>query len=203
VDVAVAATTFALIFPVELPDKTFVASLVLATRYRPLLVWVGVSLAFLVQCVVAVTAGGLLSLLPTDIVVAASALLFLVGAVVLWRGAAHADEDEAEAEEEFGGRAVGEARGVRVVATSFGVLFLAEWGDLSQLLTAGLAARYEDPLSVFIGSWAALVVVAGLAAVIGKTLLRYVKLGTIRRVGAVVCLVLAALATYDLVRSLF
>ena len=55
-DLAVVATTFALIFPVELPDKTFVASLVLATRYRPLLVWVGVSLAFLVQCVVAVTA---------------------------------------------------------------------------------------------------------------------------------------------------
>ena len=43
-DLAVAATTFALIFPVELPDKTFVASLVLATRYRPLLVWVGVFL---------------------------------------------------------------------------------------------------------------------------------------------------------------
>ena len=201
-DLAVVATTFALIFPVELPDKTFVASLVLATRYRPLLVWVGVSLAFLVQCLVAVTAGGLLSLLPEPVVVAASAALFLVGAVVLWRGARNADADEAEAEEEFGGRTTGDAHGLRVVATSFGVLFLAEWGDLSQLLTAGLAARYQDPVSVFAGSWLALVTVAGLAAVIGRTLLRHVRLGTIRRVGAGVCLVLAGLATYDLLSSL-
>jgi putative Ca2+/H+ antiporter (TMEM165/GDT1 family) len=202
VDLAVVATTFALIFPVELPDKTFVASLVLATRYRPLLVWVGVSLAFLVQCVVAVTAGGLLSLLPGPLVVGASALLFLVGAVVLWRGAKDADTDEAEAEEVFGGKATGDVHGLRVVATSFGVLFLAEWGDLSQLLTAGLAARYQDPVSVFAGSWLALVTVAGLAAVVGRTLLRHVRLGTIRQVGAAVCLVLAGLATYDLLGSL-
>jgi putative Ca2+/H+ antiporter (TMEM165/GDT1 family) len=201
-DFAVVATTFALIFPVELPDKTFVASLVLATRYRPLLVWVGVSLAFLVQCLVAVTAGGLLSLLPETVVVAASAALFLVGAVVLWRGARNADAEEAEAEQEFGGKAAGEAHGLKVVAVSFGVLFLAEWGDLSQLLTAGLAARYQDPLSVFVGSWVALVLVAGLASVTGRTLLRYLRLATIRRVGAIVCLVLAGLATYELVTSL-
>lgn len=199
-DLAVVATTFALIFPVELPDKTFVASLVLATRYRPLLVWVGVSLAFLVQCLVAVTAGGLLSLLPEKVVIGASAALFLVGAILLWRGASKADEEEAEAEQEFGERASQDVHGAKVVATSFGVLFLAEWGDLSQLLTAGLAARYQDPVSVFTGSWAALVLVAGLAAVIGRTLLRYVKLATIRRLGAGVCLLLAVLATYDLVR---
>ena len=78
--------------------------------------------------------------------------------------------------------------GFKVVATSFGVLFLAEWGDLSQLLTAGLAARYHDPLSVFVGSWLALVTVAGLAVILGRTLLRFVRLSTIRRVGAVVCL---------------
>jgi putative Ca2+/H+ antiporter (TMEM165/GDT1 family) len=202
VDLAVVATAFALIFPVELPDKTFVASLVLATRYRALPVWIGVSAAFLVQCVVAVTAGSLLSLLPSAVVAAVAGLLFLVGGVVLWRGASHADQDEAEAEAEFEGRAVREVTGVRAAATSFGILFLAEWGDLSQLLTAGLAARYDDPVSVFTGSWLALVVVAGLAVLLGKTLLRYVRLSTIRRVGAVVCLVLACVAAYDVVNSL-
>lgn len=201
-DLAVAATTFALIFPVELPDKTFIASLVLATRYRGLFVWFGVSLAFLVQVVVAVTAGGLLSLLPDAVVAAGAAALFLLGAVVLWRGAAHADEQEAQAEEEFAARTTHDAHGGKVVATSFGVLFLAEWGDLSQLLTAGLAARYSDPVSVFAGSWTALVLVAGLAVVAGRALLRFVSLGTIRRIGAGVCLLLAALATYDLIRSL-
>jgi putative Ca2+/H+ antiporter (TMEM165/GDT1 family) len=202
VDLAVVATTFALIFPVELPDKTFVASLVLATRYRPVLVWAGVSLAFLVQCAIAVAAGGLLSLLPSVVVSAAAGLLFLVGAAVLWRGAAEADDEEAAAEADFAERATREVHGVKVVATSFAVLFLAEWGDLSQLLTAGLAARYADPVSVFAGSWLALVTVAGLAVLLGRTLLRVVRLSVIRRVGAGVCLVLAALATYDVVGSL-
>ncbi len=201
-DLTVVGTAFALIFPVELPDKTFVASLVLATRYRPLLVWLGVSAAFLVQCLVAVTAGGLLSLLPTAVVGAAAGLLFLVGAVVLWRGASSADEEEAAVEDEAVGAASRDIHGFKVVATSFGVLFLAEWGDLSQLFTAGLAARYQDPVSVFTGSWLALVTVAGLAVVLGRTLLRFVRLSTIRRVGAVFCLALAGLAAYDVVRSL-
>jgi len=196
-DLTVLATTFAVIFPVELPDKTFVASLVLATRYRPVLVWVGVSLAFAVQCAVAVAAGGLLSLLPSAVVASAAAVLFLIGAMVLWRGAARADREEADAERKFAARSGAEADGVRAVATSFGVLFLAEWGDLSQLFTAGLAARYADPVSVFTGSWLALVTVAGLAVVLGRTAVRHVRLSTVRRVGAAVCLLLALLAVRD------
>ena len=196
------ATTFALIFPVELPDKTFIATLVLATRYRGALVWAGVALAFAVQCVVAVAAGGLLALLPEVVVAAAAGVLFLVGAVVLWRGAAGADAEEAETERELAARASADLHGVRVVATSFGVLFVAEWGDLSQLLTAGLAARSGDPAAVLAGSWLALVVVAGLAVLLGRTLLRHIRLGTIRRVGAGVCLLLAGVAAYDLVVAL-
>ena len=202
-DLGTVATAFALIFPVELPDKTFVATLVLATRYRPLLVWIGVSAAFVVQCLVAVVAGGLLALLPTALVSAVAGALFLVGAVVLWRGAASADKEEtADEQEAAAARTTADAHGFSVVATSFGVLFLAEWGDLSQLLTAGLAARYNDPVSVFVGSLLALVTVAGLAVILGRTLLRFVRLSTIRRVGAIVCLVLACLAAYDVVRSL-
>jgi putative Ca2+/H+ antiporter (TMEM165/GDT1 family) len=201
-DLVVVATAFALIFPVELPDKTFVASLVLATRYRPVPVWVGVSAAFFVQSLVAVTAGGLLSLLPHPVVSAAAGLLFLVGAVILWRGAADADVEESEEEAEIAAQATGDASWLRAAATSFGVLFLAEWGDLSQLLTAGLAARYHDPVSVFVGSWLALVVVAALAVVLGRTLMRFVRLATIRRVGALICVLLAGVAAYDLVTAL-
>ena len=201
-DFAVVATTYALIFPVELPDKTFIASLVLATRYRASLVWAGVSAAFLLQCAVAVAAGGLLSLLPRALVTGAAAVLFLGGAVVLWRGARPDAQPPAAPGAETAIARRDDVHGVRVVATSFGVLFLAEWGDLSQLLTAGLAARSADPVSVFTGSWLALVTVAGLAVGLGRTLLRVVSLAVIRRVGAVVCLCLAAVATYDLVRAL-
>jgi putative Ca2+/H+ antiporter (TMEM165/GDT1 family) len=194
VDFSVALTALALIVPVELPDKTFVATLVLATRYRPLLVWIGVGLAFTVQTAVAVTAGGLLTRLPHRPVVAVAALLFLVGAIVLLRGAGNADAEEAEAEHEFEGKVRPGTTGLRAVGASFGVLFLAEWGDLSQLLTAGMVVRTKDPVSVFVGALLGLLIVSGLGALLGRALLRRVRLSTIRRVGGGLCLVLAVLS---------
>ena len=201
-DLTVAATAFGLIFPVELPDKTFIATLVLATRYRALPVWLGVAGAFLVQCLVAVTAGGLLSLLPPVVVVSVAAALFAIGAIVLWRGARTADQGEAAEEEALRERTHSDLQGWRVAGTSFGVLFLAEWGDLSQLLTAGLAARSGDPVSTFVGSWLALVTVAALAIVLGRTLLRVLSLGVIRRIGAGVCAVLAVVTAIEAIRHL-
>ena len=77
-DLAVIAITFGAIFIVELPDKTFIAALVLATRYKPLAVWIGVGLAFGVQTLVAVTVGALATLLP-DVLVKSVALADLPG----------------------------------------------------------------------------------------------------------------------------
>src|SRR5260221_10116183 len=91
-----AATAFILVVPVELPDKTFVATLVLATRYKPLPVWIGVTLAFGVQCLVAVAIGRAISLLPRGPVQIAAALLFVIGAIVLFWGARKVDSQEAE-----------------------------------------------------------------------------------------------------------
>ena len=96
--------------------------------------------------------------------------MFLVGGILLPRGAGTADEEEAETEAEFGAKAAGQVVGWRVVTLCFTVLFLAEWGDLSQLLTASLVVRYDDPVSVFVGAFGSLAV-AGLAAALGRTLL--------------------------------
>ena len=63
-DLAALFLTFGAIFLVELPDKTFLATLVLATRYRPVLVWLGVGAAFTVQTGVAVLLGQAVSFLP-------------------------------------------------------------------------------------------------------------------------------------------
>jgi putative Ca2+/H+ antiporter (TMEM165/GDT1 family) len=201
-DPGVVATAFVPLLLLELPDKTFIATLVLSTRYRPLAAWLGVGLAFGVQCVIAVTAGGLLSRLPTTPVAVAAALLFAAGAALLWRGAAEADEEEVETEEEIAGKITGSGGGPRAVVASFLVIFIAEWGDLSQLFTAGLAARYADPVSVFVGAWAALLVVAALGALLGKALLARMRLATVRRVGAVVCAALAVVTAVEAVRSL-
>jgi putative Ca2+/H+ antiporter (TMEM165/GDT1 family) len=197
-DLVTIAIVFGSIFVVELPDKTFIATLVLATRFRPLYVWIGVSLAFLVQTLVAVAVGGLLAQLPKRPVEIFAAVMFLVGGVLLLRGADKADEEEAETEEEFSHKGAATAVGLRAIAVSFGVLFLAEWGDLSQLLTASMVLQFKEPVSVFIGAFLALVTVSGLAAVLGRALLTRVKLATIRRIGGGVCLLLAALTVLQI-----
>jgi putative Ca2+/H+ antiporter (TMEM165/GDT1 family) len=193
---SVIAAAFILVLPVELPDKTLFATLVLATRFAPLPVFVGVGTAFGLQVAIAVTAGSLLSLLPEAVVAAVVAVLFLVGAVLLWRSANSAAEDEDLDE-------TPEAPSfVKAAAISFGVLFAAEWGDLSQLATAGLAARYDAPISVFIGAWAALLTVSGLAVFLGKKLADRLPIAVIRRVAAGLFLVFAVFAVVETVRAL-
>ncbi len=147
-DLAVLAASFLPILLLELPDKTFVATLVLATRFKPLTAWVGVGLAFAVQCLIAVVAGRLLAQLPERPVAAVAAVLFAVGAVTLFRGAAKAKQAGQDARSEYEAKVGAGRSGWRGVLTCFGVVFLAEWGDLSQLFTAGLAARYDDPLGL-------------------------------------------------------
>jgi putative Ca2+/H+ antiporter (TMEM165/GDT1 family) len=194
----VAVLTFALIFPIELPDKTFVATLVLATRYKPLAVWIGVGLAFGVQSLVAVTAGQLVTYLPHWVTQVVSIAMFLLGAILLFRAAPNADLEEKEQEEEYAGKASELRVGWRAVLASFLVLFAAEWGDLSQLLTINMVAKYGSPVSVFVGAWAALLVVSGLAVVGGRVLLRYMRLSVLHYIGGGVCLLFAVLSAIDL-----
>jgi Ca2+/H+ antiporter, TMEM165/GDT1 family len=195
----IALISFALIFPVELPDKTFVATLVLSTRYPPVAVWIGVGLAFGVQCVVAVSAGAAVSYLPDWVIHALSTAMFLIGAILLLIAAPKADAEEHEQEEEFAAKAGVSRRGLRAVAASFLLLFAAEWGDLSQILTLNLVAKYHHPVSVFIGAWAALLVVSGLAVVGGRVLLRYMRLSLLHYIASVVCLIFAGVGGYQLI----
>jgi putative Ca2+/H+ antiporter (TMEM165/GDT1 family) len=194
---SVVLAAFILILPVELPDKTLFATLVLATRFAPLPVFVGVGAAFGLQVAIAVTAGSLLSLLPGALVSAVVAALFLTGAVLLWREARKGTE-EAEA----AAQARENTSFVRAAAISFGVLFAAEWGDLSQLATAGLAARYAEPVSVFVGSWAALLVISGLAAFLGRKLADRLPVALLHRIAAGLFLVFAVIAVVETVRAL-
>jgi putative Ca2+/H+ antiporter (TMEM165/GDT1 family) len=195
-DFTALALTFGAIFVVELPDKTFLATLVLATKYRPILVWLGVGAAFAVQTTVAVLLGHAASFLPEKAVQSVALLMFLTGAVILIREGRSHQQDSGE---EIAERAKN-VTGFRAVVASFLVLFAAEWGDLSQLLTISLVARYQAPVSVWVGALGALLVVSGLAVLAGRTLLRFVSLHVLHYVGAGVCLLLAALTLTELVR---
>ncbi|MEO7944362.1 MAG: TMEM165/GDT1 family protein, partial [Marmoricola sp.] len=97
-------------------------------------------------------------------------------------------------------KATGTRTGLKAVVASFVVLFAAEWGDLSQLLTISMIAKYGHPASVFVGAWVALLTVSGLAVLAGRVLLRYIRLSTVHHVGAGVCLVLAGVTAWELLR---
>lgn len=187
---AAMAIAFGVVLVVELPDKTLIASLVLSTRYRPRPVLVGVSAAFAVQCVIAVTAGGLLHLLPRWAVESVVAVLFAIGAALLLREGfsepEHVDIDEHAARQALPAG--------RVVATSFGVIFAAEWGDASQLATAALAARLGSPVGVGIGAWVALTAIAALAVVAGRIVVRRIPVRLVHRVAGTAFAVFAAIA---------
>ncbi len=190
-----ALTSFTMVFPAELPDKSMFATLVLTSRFRrPAVVWCGVAAAFSVHVVVAVTAGSLINRLPERLVGWATATLFAVGAVLLWRES-HQSNDAAAVAEFLASPSVPAIRLRTIAVTSFVTVGLAEWGDLTQLATASLAADRGDPLGVGIGAFLALVTVAGLAATMGRWIVRVVPLQTVRRIAA---LLFAALAVWTL-----
>ncbi len=200
IDLVVVALAFGAIFVVELPDKTFIATLVMSTKMRPLFVWIGVALAFFVQTGVAVGVGKAAAFLPEQLIHTVAALMFAIGAIILFREARSADADEAGQEDEYAAKSDANAHGFRVVLTSFLVLFAAEWGDLSQLLTISLVAKYDDPISVFIGAWGALLAVSGLAVIVGRLLLQRVRLSLLHYVGATVCVLMALLTVWEMTR---
>ena len=193
---AVLGTVFGLIFLAELPDKTALASLVLGTRYRPLHVWTGAAAAFLVHVSLAVALGSLLTLLPHRILQAVVGALFLLGAVLLLRGRRGEEEDE--------NLAIAEGTTPtfpRVASTSFLVILVAEFGDLTQLVTANLAAKYHDPLIVGLGAVLGLWAVAALAIAGGRSLLKVIPISVITRVAAGIMAVLATISIVSAIRG--
>jgi Ca2+/H+ antiporter, TMEM165/GDT1 family len=197
VDLAVVLTTFVVIFPAELPDKSLFASLVLGTRFRPLPVFCGVAAAFAVHVVIAVTVGSVfVALLPERLLLFVVAALFAGGSALLLLGKEEDDREAAEAS-----RAIADRRPLHVALASFGVVFLGEWGDITQITTANLAARYRDPLSVGVGAVLALWSVSALALTVGHGLVQRVPTRLVRRLTAVVLAVLAVVTLVEAIRT--
>jgi putative Ca2+/H+ antiporter (TMEM165/GDT1 family) len=188
-------TALLLVLAVELPDKTLVATLILTTRYRALPVFVGVCVAFAVQCVIAAGFGTVLTLLPDRLVAGVVAVLFAVGALLLLREGFARHDDEVDAAS-TGPAAVSFWR---ATLTSFGVLFAAEWGDASQLAIAGLTARFGSPFWVGLGGWVALTGVAGLAVLLGAKIRARIHPALIQRVAGFIFAGLALLALWQVV----
>src|SRR6195952_2692736 len=190
-DLVLLLTVFGIVFIGELPDKTAAASLVLGARYSPLPVLAGVWAAFAVHVVVALGAGSFVAALPRRPVELVTAALFLVGAVLLLRSDPEKSAEEGEHEVEG---ISGDRKNLAVVGASFMVVLVAEFGDLTQILTATLAARYHQPFSVGVGALLALWSVSAIAVIFGRTLLRVIPLRRVQQAAAVVLVVMSVLA---------
>lgn len=191
-----AAAVFPVVFLGELPDKTMFATLVLSTRGRPLAVWSGAAAAFVVHVAIATTVGvALFRLLPHRALAWLVAAMFAAGALYAAVEARRGDAASIEAEEE---REVDRSarRHRRAAVTAFTVIAVAEFGDLTQILTANLAAHYHDALSVGVGAVLALWSVSALAVAGGQGLLRFVDVRTIRWVTVAVLGVLTGYAVW-------
>ncbi|MFJ3934277.1 TMEM165/GDT1 family protein [Streptomyces sp. NPDC090029] len=187
----VTALAFGVVFLAELPDKTALAGLVLGTRYRASYVFAGVAAAFAVHVALAVAAGSVLTLLPQRLVQAVVGVLFLAGALVLLLKKDDGGEE--------GVRAPADQSFWKVSGAGFMLILVAEFGDLTQIMTANLAARYDDPVSVGVGAVLALWSVAAIGILGGRTLMRYVPLRLITRVAAGLMLALSAFSLYEAV----
>ena len=173
------AVTFSAIFLAELPDKTMIATLLLSTHFhRRLPVWAGVTLGYATHVLLAVIFGTALSQLPKTPIHVLVGLLFLTGGVMTWRSGSSVDHDETA-------KWSASMSNARVVWTAASVILVAEFGDLTQLATAGFAARFDDPIAVGFGSIAALSSVSGLAVLAGGWLQKKVPLNKIQRAAAV------------------
>jgi|SRR5215472_16997026 len=187
-------TTLAVVIPAELPDKSALASLMLGSRFRPVYVFVGVAAGFAVHVVLALVAGRLLALLPHRVLSVIIAVLFGAGAVLLvWR--------RGEEEEVNRATAATQPTFLHVAATSFVVIFLGEFGDLTQIVIVNLAARYHDPLAVGLGALAGLWAVAALAIAGGRGLLKVVPFRLVTLIGAAVMAVLAVISLVSAIRG--
>jgi putative Ca2+/H+ antiporter (TMEM165/GDT1 family) len=169
-------STFSLIFIAELPDKTAFATLLMATRKNPFAIFIGVAAAFVIQSFVAVSFGSLLSLLPHSIVRIAAGLMFFVFAWMMWRRKDEKEEDVADD---------GKNAFLKTIWSSFIVIFVAEWGDLTQLATATLSAQYRNPLTLFTSATLALWTVTAIAVLVGNRAKHMIKPGPLNKIASV------------------
>lgn len=190
-DMQVTLSIFITIFIAELPDKSALASLLLATRYSPLIVLIGAMAALGIHSVLSVAAGSLLFFLPQVVVHRISGALFLIFALLAWRRSQRPDV-------EVGGEVKESQSQLVVIWSTFAIIFAAEWGDLTQLAIATFAAKYQQPLTVFVASTLALWLVALVAVLLGNQAGKLLNQQLLQKIAAVAFAIIGVLLIADL-----
>jgi Ca2+/H+ antiporter, TMEM165/GDT1 family len=178
-----AGTTFLLVAFAEIGDKSQLVCMTLAARHRGLPVVIGAVAAFAILNLLAVLFGAAVAAwLPEWLVTLAVAALFAGFGISALR---YTDDDEDEQ--------VKEKPGHGIIATTFLLIFLAEFGDKTQIAVAGLGSTSE-PSAVWAGATVALSTTSILGVLAGRKLLNRLPLKWIHRISGVFFLLLAVFA---------
>ena len=86
---------------------------------------------------------------------------------------------------------------LRVLLTTFGVIFLAEMGDKTQLAAMTMAAQTKKPWAVFLGAAVALAAVSALGVIVGSVLGNYIPLEWVKRLAAIGFIIIGVLMLFD------
>ena len=182
---SVSLSTFTLIALAEVGDKSQLVCMTLAARHRHWPVILGAATAFLVLNTLAVLFGaGVAAWVPERVTAGLVAVLFGAFGIHALR---RQDEDESGD--------VAERSGNGIFFTTLLLIFVAEFGDKTQIAVAGLAGSF-DPLPVWLGANIALVTVSALGVWAGRTVLQRLPLLWLHRVSGGVFLVFALLAAW-------
>ncbi len=185
------ALVFVVIFIAELPDKSLFATLILSSKFPAFFVWLGAAAAFLIHVIIAVLAGHLLTLLPHWLLEVVIGTLFLAGALLIFFGK-HGVEEATHHEPKP--RVVVAPSFWKVFGTSFTVVFLGEWGDITQISVANYSAHYHDAINVAIGATLGLWTVAALGVTAGSKVLTRIPATLLQRVTGTVLLLFAIIS---------
>ena len=178
-----AGATFLLIALAEFGDKSQLVCMTLAARHRGLPVVLGAVAAFAILNLLAVLFGAAVAAwLPEWVVTSAVALLFAAFGISALR---YRDEEEDEEIEEKAGHGV--------FATTFLLIFLAEFGDKTQIAVAGLGSTTEAT-AVWTGATLALATTSILGVFAGRKFLHRLPLLWIHRISGVFFIALALYA---------
>jgi len=186
-----AGATFLLIALAEIGDKSQLVCMTLAARHRGLPVILGATAAFAILNLLAVLFGAAIAAwLPEWVVTLAVGLLFASFGISALR---YTEEDEDEQIEEKPGHGI--------FATTFLLIFLAEFGDKTQIAVAGLGST-SNTTAVWLGGTLALACTSVLGVIAGRKLLHKLPLLWIHRISGAFFLILAVLAFAQLLLKL-
>ncbi len=165
----------------EFGDKTQLGMITLAaSTKKPLSIFLGIILGFTIMEGSAVLIGqALLTMIPFSILKFASGLMFLVIGLIMLKANVRTGLKQPNVKNPF--------------LASSAMVILTELGDKTQIVTIALAARFVEPLAVFLGALSALAFVSGLSIVLANQLSRRVSIDKVKRVSAIIFMVLGIL----------